>query len=422
MLNTVTVTQREPAVIQKEDNFEVLERSAITNTRTIEGVYNIQRKDNFEPSEIYGSLVGEEYVFPDLTFETVDGDITVPRAHIENIEDLQPTATVTILEQKTNSDEGQTVETHKAYGITEHTTVDEWDNERVSVSLLLDNPFEEGLTYLTPTYKGVMVQFNSGEQKPRYYGSFERHSKTTQLKTNPHVCREPPVESDSISFTVATDKGEYSNVVNVRRGTEDISKFALQLENGNEVYVSTIYDVSGSLYTLCVKTERDHQFSHYTETSVSGLKRIIGVYEKENKLYAVSHPHTASVHATPSVSTFDLNDIVDMIIKQPDGKIIDSIPSYCINGSPDIPSTVEKQEPWQTEMEKEELKKVLKQRLNGYIQVSDDPDSKFQSIVDEYPSVEVILRKINDKESLYKYEKILPYRLLPKELYALTEA
>lgn len=420
MLNTVTVTKRTPVTIEKEDNFEVLSKSDVIDTQTIEGVYNIKENRNYEPDSIVGSPVGETYVFPDLTFETVNGDITVQEANIENPSELEHTASVTLLEDKPNSDEGQSIEHYDAYGVTEHTYINNFDNECSYVTLMIDNPHVEGgITNLSPTYRGVMVQFMC-DVKPQYYGSFNRHSLSVQNRTNPNVSKEPPVESDGLTFTVGTDKGEYSNVVNVRRGVEDIRTFGLQLEDGNTVYVSTIYDASGSFYTLCVQTEVEQR--SWTEKNTTGLKRLIGVYKNGGNLYAVSHPQTASVSRTPIVTTFELDNITNMHLKRPDGKIVSDVPSYCTCGASDIPSIPIERDSIESNITKDRLKQLLRLRLSGELEVSEEPDSDFQNVVEGYPELELLLRKISDRESLYKYEKILPHQLLPKDLYALTNA
>lgn len=418
--NTVVVTKREPVLIEEEENnsFSVKENSTILEEHTVDNVYNIKYDRNFEPD--YHSNVGRKYEFPDITFETTEGTLTIENANIENRSELESTCEVTLLGKKTNSDEGQEVKNCSAIGIYETTYMNSFDNECSYITIILSDG--EKFTHVNPIYRGAMAQFLEKTCEPRFYGKFERHSGTYKNRSNPCIDYIPPVSSDTNTFTVKTDKGVFDSVVNVRRSSNP-QVFALQLEDNTDIYTSNIYDAEGSFYTVCIKSiDRGFKQEGPERTEIKSFKRAIGVYKANNKLYIISHPHTASIYQTPIANTISLDKIDKFHIKQPDGTIVKEIPDYCKNGQYDIPEQIHTESrDTEVDITKEQMKQLLLLRLEGSLQISDEPESDFQNILSGYPEMEDHLRRISDVESLFRYEKILPHKLAREELYNLIE-
>ena len=413
-LNSVTVTQMADIDYNNWSQSDHIDPEP-TGEVQIDNVVNIREVKNCKRPP-YDSRKSGTFVYPDIILDTPTGSKRVPTGHIEDYSSLTPNVEVTLIEDEAASDERHTIETYSAYGIWEYTWIDDtFETEHSSVVIKIPSE-EHGVVNYSPMYRGIMAKFKDGSVE--YFGNFERHSGSYKRKFEDGIYT-PPVESDSNSFTVTTEKGVFTDVVNIRRDRS--FTFALQREDSSCVYVSEIFDVKGSLYTVCVKHEDTFENAKYKTTA---FKRCTGVYHSDDKLYMVGYPESASVHKSPNVKSIKLNKIQSLHIKTPSGEIIDSAPEYVIHETGDIPDVQGRLIPdnqISTDMPKEDMRNILICRMGGLLDITDAPESDFVQIITAYPELESVLKGLTETQDIFKYYDVLPYDFSRSELVEIVK-
>lgn len=309
-------------------------------------------------------------------------------------EDDELDTEVVLIETDANSDMRHTVKRFDAYDVTSHTYINDFDEEQESVKLWI--PGEDGdLVANGPMYRGIMSRDKEGGDV-EYYDNFERHSLSYKRHFDTDSMYEPPISGDR-TFTVTTSKGVIEHVVNVRQGEWENFTFAIDKKNGHTRFVNDIFRATGSLYTVCIKHDTLFHENNEHVHSISAFKRIIGMYENNEKYYFVGYPHCAGPHKSPKVETVKKNSVQKMIIKLPTGEIINEMPTDIPTGTDDI-LDLEGVDRLKTSIDKKGLKSLICSKLAGELQINE-----FYNVIDAYPELEEPLKNIETIEDVYEF-------------------
>lgn len=303
-------------------------------------------------------------------------------------------AEAVVIQNDANSDMRHTVKRFDAYDVTSHAYINDFGDAQESVKIWF--PGEDGdLVGTGPIYRGIMSRDKEGGNI-EYYDNFERHSLSYQNHFDTDSMYEPPISGER-TFTVTTSEGVIENVINVRQGEWDNFTFAIDKENGGTRFVTDIFRATGSLYTVCIKHDtlfhEDNEHVH----SISSFRRIIGIYENDEKYCFVGYPNCAGPHKSPKVESVKKDSVQKMIIKLPTGEIINEMPTDIPNGTDDIVK-LEEVDLLNTSIDKKGLKSLICSKLAGELQINE-----FYNVIDAYPELEEPLKNIETIEDVYEF-------------------
>lgn len=429
---TLELTEYEPVLVRPDTNTDSVE-PVERGTHTLTNVVNIELdiQSEFDVTRVQEP---QRYHFPTVHATRFPSESQTQTPVTETYTECTPTHVSqvdTAIQAVVIGDEYESDKTHSltyydAFGVWTEPYVNTFGTTKHPVTLFVPSgeKCDEPFTRFRPQYRGIRVTYPHGEHET--FGDCTRHSQSARQKLeNSAETYTPPVSTDSNSFTVVTDKGAFSDVVNVRQLREDsTTTYALQRgEHAHSIeYVSDIMAARGGAYTVCVKVDADNAFTDRKYT-IKSYRNLIGVYRSEDasRMLFLGHPESiCEMYQTPTVDGVCVDDVVDMHVKTPSGSVCSEIPDYIIHGATDIPclNTEDSEHAHHdisTELSKVEFTTLIISRLSNTSFTADAYSQDYQAIIAGYPELEPVFNAISTPSDLETYNDLLPFTYTPEE-------